>query len=122
MRTPFLLSARRPVHRGTLLRLAQQWRVLVCTPQVLARVRQLETAAERETLIYCLVHFYFQRLPSFVEFHPALVIQAVLVLDLLRDEGEVAALLWSVLHALPLVRLEMVFPGCRTTINRVAVI
>ena len=67
---------------------------------------------------YCLVHFNFQPLPAFVELHPALVIQAVLVLDLLRDESEVSTLLRPVLHALPLIGLEMVFPGWRTTINR----
>ena len=72
-----LLPTGRTVHRGTLLGLAEQRRVRVCAPEVLAGVRQLETPAEGVAA---------------VELHPALIVQAVLVLDLISDHGVVPGL------------------------------
>ena len=65
-----LLPTGRTVHRGTLLGLAEQRRVRVCAPEMLAGVRQLETPAKRVAA---------------VKLHPALIVQTVLILDLISD-------------------------------------
>ena len=75
--THLLWAAGRTVHRRSLLGLTEQRRVGVSTPEVLAGVRQLETAAERVAA---------------VKLHPALIVQTVLVLDLISDHRVVDCL------------------------------
>ena len=70
-------------------------------PQVLAGVWKLEASTEREPTVK--LHPTLERC-WLVWSH--LVIQAVLILYLLRDQCVVSATLWFVPHAFPLIGLE----------------
>ena len=71
---PLILPALGPVHWRALLRLTHVRRVSVSAPEMGAGIAQLEARAELEAM---------------PELHPALIIQAVGVLDNVPDEGRV---------------------------------
>ena len=136
---PFLFSTCSPVHWRTLLGLAQLWGVLddiLYSPWIETRGLPdgrtigvhmglaVESCGKRRshgrTPFHTVASIWY-----LVSFWAYLIIQAVFIFNLLRDERVVPSLLWLVPQALPLIRLKnkMVadhpwyYPPCSDTLQ-----